>query len=105
MKNKLQKEALVVLSDSGTISEESSILNFKAITIRDSIERPEALETGSIVMSGIKSDHVLECIKIVVENPRSKSIPEAYQVDDCSIRVTNFILSTVKEYKFWNSLY
>ena len=103
--NKLQKEALVVLSDSGTISEESSILNFKAITIRDSIERPEALETGSIVMSGIKSDHVLECIKIVVENPRSKSIPEAYQVDDCSIRVTNFILSTVNEYKFWNSLY
>jgi UDP-N-acetylglucosamine 2-epimerase (non-hydrolysing) len=103
--NKLQKEALIVLSDSGTISEESSMLNFKAITIRNSMERPEALESGSIVMAGIKSHNVLEAIKIVLQNPRSTTVPEAYKVDDCSIRTTNFILSTVNEYKFWNSLY
>jgi UDP-N-acetylglucosamine 2-epimerase len=103
--NKLQKEALVVLSDSGTISEESSMLDFKAITIRDSMERPEALESGSVVMAGIKSEHVLEAIRIVIENPRSLTIPEAYKVEDFSIRITNFILSTINEYKFWNSLY
>jgi UDP-N-acetylglucosamine 2-epimerase (non-hydrolysing) len=103
--NKLQKEALVVLSDSGTISEESSMLNFKAVTIRNSMERPEALEAGSIVMAGIKSGHVLEAIKVVIDNPRSLTTPEAYNVQDCSIRTTNFILSTINEYKFWNSLY
>lgn len=103
--NKLQKEAFVVLSDSGTISEESSMLDFRAITIRDSMERPEALEAGSIVMAGIKSDQVLNAIKIVTENPRSLTVPDAYKIEDCSIRVSNFILSTVNEYKFWNSLY
>jgi UDP-N-acetylglucosamine 2-epimerase (non-hydrolysing) len=103
--NKLQKEALVVLSDSGTISEESSMLNFKAITIRDSMERPEALESGSIVMAGVKSKNVLEAIRIVVDNPRPATIPEAYKTEDCSIRTGNFILSTINEYKFWNSLY
>jgi UDP-N-acetyl-L-fucosamine synthase len=103
--NKLQKEAFVVLSDSGTISEESSMLDFKAITIRDSMERPEALEAGSIVMAGIKSDQVLNAIKIVTENPRSLTVPEAYKIEDCSIRISNFILSTINEYKFWNSLY
>jgi UDP-N-acetyl-L-fucosamine synthase len=103
--NKLQKEALVVLSDSGTISEESSMLNFKAVTIRNSMERPEALEAGSIVMAGIKSNHVLEALRIVIDNPRSLTVPEAYKVDDCSIRTANFILSTINEYKFWNSLY
>jgi UDP-N-acetylglucosamine 2-epimerase (non-hydrolysing) len=103
--NKLQKEAFVVLSDSGTISEESSMLDFKAITIRNSMERPEALEAGSIVMAGIKSDQVLNAIKIITENPRSLTVPDAYKVEDCSIRISNFILSTINEYKFWNSLY
>ena len=103
--NNLQKNAFVVLSDSGTISEESAMLNFKAITIRNSMERPEALETGSIVMAGIKSKNVLEAIKIVSETPSSLTIPEAYKVEDCSIRTGNFILSTINEYKFWNSLY
>lgn len=103
--NKLQQNALIVLSDSGTISEEAAMLGFKAITIRDSMERPEALEVGSIVMSGIQAEHVLETIEIVLSSNGIKSVPEAYKVSDFSSRVVNFILSTIKEYKFWNSLY
>ena len=103
--NKLQQNALIVLSDSGTISEEAAMLGFKAITIRDSMERPEALEVGSIVMSGIKAENVLEAIDVVLNSSKSMSIPDAYKVSDCSSRVVNYILSTVNEYKFWNSLY
>jgi UDP-N-acetylglucosamine 2-epimerase (non-hydrolysing) len=69
------------------------------------MERPEALEIGSIVMSGIKAEHVLEIIEIVLKSESSKSIPDAYKIPDSSTRVVNFILSTIKEYKFWNSLY
>ncbi len=103
--NKLQQNALIVMSDSGTISEESAMLGFKAVTIRNSMERPEALELGSIVMSGISAEHVLEAIEIVLNSENSISVPEAYKVLDSSTRVVNFILSTIKEYKFWNSLY
>jgi UDP-N-acetylglucosamine 2-epimerase (non-hydrolysing) len=81
------------------------MLGFKAVTIRDSMERPEALEIGSIVMSGIKAEHVLEIIEIVLNSASSKSVPDAYKIADSSTRVVNFILSTINEYKFWNSLY
>jgi UDP-N-acetylglucosamine 2-epimerase len=103
--NHLQKNALIVISDSGTISEESAMLKFKAVTIRNSMERPEALELGSIVMAGIEASQVLEAIDIVLKTSIPTSVPDAYQIDDCSLRVSNFILSTVNEYKFWNSLY
>lgn len=103
--NKLQKNALVVLSDSGTISEESSILGFKAITIRDSMERPEALESGSIVMSGTNPLDIIEVIEIVLNSERSLVIPKEYLIPDTSTRVINFIVSTVKQHNFWNSLY
>jgi|688.fasta_scaffold80025_3 UDP-N-acetylglucosamine 2-epimerase len=103
--NQLQKNALVVLSDSGTISEESSILGFKAITIRDSMERPEALESGSIVMSGTNPFDVIEVIELVLKSQMSLVIPREYLIPDTSTRVMNFIISTVKQYKFWNSLY
>ena len=102
---KLQMDALLVISDSGTISEESAILNFKAVTLRNSMERPEALDAGSIVLTGIKSNNVLEAIKIVLNTPTATNIPDAYKIEDCSIRTTKFILSTINEYKFWNSLY
>jgi UDP-N-acetylglucosamine 2-epimerase (non-hydrolysing) len=103
--NNLQKNAFIVLSDSGTISEESAMLGFKAVTIRDSMERPEALEAGSIVMSGTKSENVLQAIDLVLKNQSSSSVPIEYQVSDVSNRVLNFIASTVHQHNFWNSLY
>jgi UDP-N-acetylglucosamine 2-epimerase (non-hydrolysing) len=103
--NHLQKNAFIVLSDSGTISEESAMLDFKAITIRDSMERPEALEAGSIVMSGTNPKNVLQAIEIVLQSKAISNIPEEYQIADTSIRVVNYIVSTVNQHRFWNSLY
>ena len=103
--NHLQKNAMIVLSDSGTISEESAMLGFKAITIRDSMERPEALESGSIVMSGTNPKHVIQAIDLVLKSNKSQSIPIEYTITDTSSRVLNFITSTVHQYRFWNALY
>jgi UDP-N-acetylglucosamine 2-epimerase len=101
---KLQKEARVVLSDSGSVSEESVSLGFKAITIRDSMERPEALESGSIIMSGIKKDGVLKSIEVIESGPASISPPAEYLIPDTSTRVLNFITSTINQHKFWSGL-
>jgi UDP-N-acetylglucosamine 2-epimerase (non-hydrolysing) len=100
----LQLSAKVVLSDSGSISEESAILGFPAITIRDSMERPEALEAGSIVMAGIESNHILQAIELVESSLRSVSIPEEYRIQDTSTRVINFLFSTIHRHQFWNGL-
>jgi UDP-N-acetylglucosamine 2-epimerase (non-hydrolysing) len=100
----LQLSAKVVLSDSGSISEESAILGFPAITIRDSMERPEALEAGSIVMAGIESEHILQAIELIENSPRSLTIPEEYKIQDTSTRVINFLFSTIHRHQFWNGL-
>jgi len=102
--NKLQQNARIVLSDSGSVSEESVILNFPAITIRDSMERPEAMETGSILMSGITPAGILEAISIIESGPRSQTQPEEYLIPDTSTRVVNFIASTVHQYGYWSGL-
>jgi UDP-N-acetylglucosamine 2-epimerase (non-hydrolysing) len=101
---KLQSEARVVLSDSGSISEEAAILGFRAITIRNSMERPEALESGSILMSGIESTGILEAIKIIESGQPSLQPPLDYFIPDSSTRVINFVASTVHQHKFWNGL-
>jgi UDP-N-acetylglucosamine 2-epimerase len=102
---KLQSNARMVLSDSGSISEESAILGFPAITIRDSMERPEALEAGSIVMSGIEKNHLLEAVELVETSKLSPMIPAEYQIPDTSTRVVNFLISTVHQHAFWNGLH
>lgn len=103
--NKLQLSARMVLSDSGTISEESAMLGFPAITLRDSMERPEALEAGSIVMSGIQANQIVDAIEIVEDQGLGSLSPDAYRIPDTSTRVVNFILSTIHQYKFWNGLH
>jgi UDP-N-acetylglucosamine 2-epimerase len=102
--NKLQIEARAVLSDSGSVSEESVILGFPAVTIRDSMERPEALESGSILMSGITKEGIIEAISILESGVTSHSHPPEYLISDTSTRVTNFISSTIHQHSFWNGL-
>src|SRR5215210_5988869 len=96
--NKLQLSAACVLSDSGTISEESSILGFPAVTLRDSIERPEALDAGSIVMTGLDPGDVELALR-VAEAPTS--MPAGYEVTDTSRRVVSFVLSTAGRAHQW----
>lgn len=102
--NQLQKNAFCVLSDSGTISEESSILRFPAVTLRSSIERPEALDTGSIIMTDLRPESVIAGIDAASADHTITAPPREYQVEDCSLRVRNFILSTAFEHRFWAGL-
>ena len=102
--NKLQISAFCVVSDSGTISEESAILGFPAVTLRNSMERPEALETGSMLMSGLEPDSLVRCIDLAV-NEQVRSRPEGYEVNDFSERVLRFVTSTVANRAAWYGLY
>jgi len=98
----LQKSARLVLSDSGTISEESSLLGFPAVTLRDFVERPEALDTAAIVTSGVSSENVLTAVSAVLrlsEEIGPAELPAGYEVTDTSRRVTGFILSTAHSHK------
>jgi UDP-N-acetylglucosamine 2-epimerase (non-hydrolysing) len=99
---KLQLNSKIVLSDSGSISEESSLLNFRAITLRDSMERPEALEAGSILMSGLNATRVIQAIEFLENSSDPVSIPEDYLINNFSERVLNFIHSTFHLRDFWS---
>lgn len=92
---KLQKEAFVVLSDSGTISEEAAMMDFPAVSIRTSTERPEAIDAGTIVLGGISTDSMLQSIPIAQELHESGQahLPLEYQVTNCSTRVIRAIQS------------
>jgi UDP-N-acetylglucosamine 2-epimerase len=95
----LQKNACCVISDSGTITEESSILNFPAIMIRMAHERPEGMDEGAVIMSGIERNRVLEAVNIIVDqfnhNPNAIRIINDYNVENVSIKVVRIILSYI----------
>jgi len=93
---KLQQSAKLVLSDSGTISEESSILGFPAVTLRDAIERPEALDAGAIITAGVRPESVLAGVRLSLAQGAQlpRDIPSEYLVKDFSLRAVNFVYST-----------
>lgn len=87
----LQINSYCVISDSGTISEESSICNFKAITVRQSMERPEAIDEAAISMSGFNSESILSAIKL--QTIKKRVVPVDYQKHNSSEIILNVILS------------
>lgn len=107
--NKLQLAAACSLSDSGTIAEESSILGFPAVTLRDSIERPEALDSGAIMMTGLHAEDVVASVKFTMDLQRPKPgvgdlTPDDYLIDNTSERAVKFILSTAHRHHQWEGI-
>lgn len=93
---KLQTKAKVVLSDSGTISEESSILGFKALNIRQAHERPEAMEEASVMMAGLKKARILQGIEILETQDKDTLRPVAdYTMPNVSDKVLRIIMSYI----------
>jgi UDP-N-acetylglucosamine 2-epimerase len=96
---KLQKNAFCVLSDSGSITEDSSVLDFPAITIRHAHERPEGMDVGTLVMSGLKTERVIQAINMVttqhIESKRNFAMVPDYDVENVSKKVVRIILSYV----------
>jgi UDP-N-acetylglucosamine 2-epimerase len=95
----LQIHSFCVISDSGTITEEASILGFPAITIRQAHERPEGMDEGVLIMSGLKPESVLECIQIITSQESSKiqnhkMVPD-YETENVSNKIVRIIFSYV----------
>lgn len=100
----LEMHALCTLSDSGTISEEATVMKFPAITIREAIERPEALDTGSILMTGLDADVILSAVALVMDKRDEDATrvgPDEYAVCNCSERVVKLVLGTAKLSNMW----
>ena len=103
----LQMNAACVISDSGTICEESSMLNFPAITCRNSIERPEAMDTGSIVVTGLDADVMVQAVRLQMSDDigsRPVTVPVDYQIENTSERVVKLILGTAKLSNLWDGI-
>ena len=93
--NKLQLESKIVLSDSGTISEESSILKFKALNIRETHERPEAMEEAATMMVGLKKDRIIQSILMLESNLKQVYDVSDYISNNVSDKVIKIILSYI----------
>ena len=97
--NQLQINSFVVLSDSGTISEESSILKFRALNIRETQERHEAMEESSVIMTGLNIDRILQGIQSIVDLDKNdnRSLLQVgdYKIPNVSIKIERIILSYI----------
>jgi len=94
---KLQMSAFCILSDSGTITEEASLLNLPAVTIRNAHERPEGMDEGTLIMSGLKAERVLESVKVITSqhqrDSRIMKVVNDYQGGSVSKQVVRVVLS------------
>lgn len=103
----LQINALCTISDSGTISEESTMLKYAAVSIRNSMERPEAQDSGTIILTGLEPSSVMESVKTAVlergENPGKLPSPD-YMVPDTSWRVLKLILGLARLSNRWHGV-
>ena len=105
--NHLQQNAFCAVSDSGTIAEEASILGFPAITPRDAIERPEALDVGCIIMTGLDAGTILNGVEAITAQFSSGTpppVPADYCIPNTSARVVNLILGTAKLSNSWDGI-
>ena len=109
--NALQKQCFCAISDSGTIAEESAMLGFPAITPRDAIERPEGLDVGCIIMTGLDRDTMLEGVEAVTRMAAERQaagtrhpIPVDYTVTNTSERVVSLILGTARLSNSWDGI-
>ena len=105
----LQMKAFCTVSDSGTISEESSILNFPAISLRQSMERPEAQDSGTIILTGLDLQAVMDSIKLVVKEFEQtggyRKIADDYMIDNTSWRVVKLISGNTGLSNIWNGIH
>jgi UDP-N-acetylglucosamine 2-epimerase (non-hydrolysing) len=104
---RLQMESFCTLSDSGTISEEASILGFPAVTMRNAMERPEAMDSGHMALAGRDPGTILRTVQFVVksrEADRQAPIAEEYQILNTSHRVVKLILGTAKLGQLWDGI-
>ncbi|WP_369743392.1 non-hydrolyzing UDP-N-acetylglucosamine 2-epimerase [Pseudidiomarina sp. PP-1MA] len=107
--NKLQMASYCAISDSGTISEEASILKFPAVTLRRSIERPEALDTGAIALTGLDAETLLMGVEIAtahrdIFSGTEREVPEEYKICNTSERVVRLITGTAKLTPHWKNM-
>jgi len=103
----LEMNALCTISDSGTISEESAILSFPAISLRQSMERPEAQDSGTIILTGFEPENVLQSIDATVaehSDGTSRQIPVDYSIGDTSWRVLKLILGNASLSNRWHGI-
>jgi len=96
---KLQMEALCVVSDSGTITEEGSLLNLPAITIRNAHERPEGMDVGTLIMSGLKKERVLDAVRVIIaQHDKTKRVMrpvDDYEAGAVSKQILRVVMSYV----------
>ncbi|MFE4714177.1 MULTISPECIES: non-hydrolyzing UDP-N-acetylglucosamine 2-epimerase [unclassified Paenibacillus] len=88
----LERHALCAISDSGTVQEECCLMGVPAVTIRKTTERPETVDCGSNVVSGVNRDSILRCVKLMTSLHREWEAPEGYKAPDVSAKVVKFLL-------------
>ncbi len=103
----LQKNAICTISDSGIVSEESSIIDFPAISLRQSMERPEAQDAGTIILSGLAIQTVLDSVRLCIYEHnlfRFKHVSSEYQIGDTSWRVLKLMMGNTHLSNRWHGI-